>query len=444
MSQLYCGAGRANITPPEHLIPFMFGLGGARYGKVHDELFVRVLCFESDGQRALIVTFDLDKAPYPVEWLERIEQETGIPAQNVLFMGIHTHTAPITGYRPFERFNFIENKPPEVQKGVREYEALLLERLLEAVRQAVQVQPARFGYGRGKCFINMNRCQRYRVQNADGSVSQKVEVGFNGTGNVDHTLFVLRVENAQTGQPIALLTNYGVHCVAVFLNDCGDGSSFISGDIGGNTSQALEKEYPGAVAMWTSGPAGDVNPVQMVQTLCPDPVTGAPVERRLKGEQAADALLTATVGRHLSDIRSALDTVRCTIDSAPISTAIRWVSVPASTTAMERPDEEPVYDTNYEIRLHLVRIGPLALIGVDGEIYTSLGWAIQQAAGAQDTVVLSHDGSLLPNNPAYIFDDETLAVRRRCGGGLPGGRIYTQPGAVRDGLQKATRALFHS
>lgn len=52
MSQLHCGAGRANITPPEHLIPFMFGLGGARYCKVHDELFVRVLCFESDGQRA--------------------------------------------------------------------------------------------------------------------------------------------------------------------------------------------------------------------------------------------------------------------------------------------------------------------------------------------------------------------------------------------------------
>ena len=30
------------------------------------------------------------------------------------------------------------------------------------------------------------------------------------------------------------------------------------------------------------------------------------------------------------------------------------------------------------------------------------------------------------------------------GGGLPGGRIYTQPGAVRDGLQEATRALFRS
>ena len=30
---------------------------------------------------ALIVTFDLDKAPYPVEWLERIEQETGIPVR---------------------------------------------------------------------------------------------------------------------------------------------------------------------------------------------------------------------------------------------------------------------------------------------------------------------------------------------------------------------------
>lgn len=444
MSQLYCGAGRANITPPEHLIPFQFGLAGARYGKVHDELFVRAICFASDGQRVLLVTFDLDKAPYPVEWLERIEQETGIPAQNVLFLGIHTHTAPITGYRPFERFNFIENKPPEVQRGVREYEAFVLKRLLEAVRQAVQVQPARLGYGRGKCYINMNRCQRYRIKNEDGSVSQKVEVGFNGAGNVDHSLFVLRVENAQTGEPIALLTNYGVHCVAVFLNDCGDGTSFISGDIGGNTSQALEKEYPGAVAMWTSGPAGDVNPVQMVQTLYPDAVTGAPVERRLKGEQAADALLTTTVGRHLSDIRAALDTVQCTIDSASLSAAIRWVSVPASTTAMERPDEEPVYDANYEIRLHLVKIGPLAFIGVDGEIYTSLGWAIQQAAGTQDTVVFSHDSSLLLNNPGYIFDDETLAERRRCGGGLPGGRIFTRPGAVRDGLQQATRALFHS
>lgn len=36
--------------------------------------------------------------------------------QNILFIGIHTHSAPVTGYRPHEDPNFIARKPQIVQE----------------------------------------------------------------------------------------------------------------------------------------------------------------------------------------------------------------------------------------------------------------------------------------------------------------------------------------
>ena len=429
---LLCGAGKARITPEERLLPDLFGLAGAKFDKIHDDLYVRAVCFACGGARAIIVAFDLDKAPYPVEWVEEVSALTGIPAEAVFFLGIHAHTTPVTGWRPFEGKNFIENKPPEVRAAVREYEASVLEALKAAAGEAVNsLRPAKLGYGRGACYINTNRCQRYHLREA-GGVREEIALGVNGQGPVDRTLFVLRAEEAETGAPIAFLTNYAVHGVAFFLNDSGEGKSFISGDIGGLTNQNLERAFPGAVSLWTSGPAGDVNPVSMTQTFYPDPVTGEPVEYSFKSADGSEAILRSMAYRHFDDVLAALRKVECTIDSAPVSAGIQWAHVPESAGGRD-----------CEIRLHLIRVGPLAFIGVDGELFTTLGWAIQDASPVPDTVVMNHEGSLLLSNPGYILDDATMEACRRCGGGrLPGERFYAVPGAMEAELRSCTKRLF--
>ena len=442
-NKLFCGAAKVNITPSPELLPWMFGLMDRHYCKVHDELYLRVLAFQAGDTRALIIVYDLDKAPYPEEWTRRIEEETGIPADNILYLAIHTHTAPLTGYRPFEGPNFIERKAPEVQEKVKEYEDFLLQRLMEAVKTALRsLTPARFGYAKGSCDIGVNRNVRYDVMQADGTVQSVIGLGYNADGIADRTLLALRIENAETGAPIGFFTNYAVHCVAAFLNDCGDGKSFLSGDIGGAVSRTLEEEYPGSVALWTSGPAGDINPAQMIQSCHPEPATGAPVERWIKGEDAADAAISVMAGRQLASIRETLRRIDCSIDSVEIKTGIDWAETKCSRAGIE-VDEQPC-DESYVIRTHLLQLGPLALIGIDGELYTSHGLAMKAASPVPDTFIINHEASLLPNNPGYIADDATIRRIKDCGGRarIPDGRIYTAPGTVKAALEESTRRLF--
>ena len=442
-NKLFCGAAKVNITPPAELLPWMFGLMDRHYCKVHDELYLRVLAFRAGDTHALIVVYDLDKAPYPEEWTRHIEKETGIPADNILYLAIHTHTAPLTGYRPFEGPNFIERKAPQVQEKVKEYEDFLLQRLTEAVKTALRDPvPARFGYARGSCDIGVSRNVRYDVRQADGTVQPEIGLGYNAGGIADRTLLALRIENAETGAPIGFFTNYAVHCVAAFLNDCGGGKSFLSGDIGGAVSRALEEEYPGSVALWTSGPAGDINPAQMIQSYHPDLATGAPVERCIKGEDAADATIDVMAGRQLASIRETLRRVDCSIDSVEIKAKIDWAETKCSKAGI-KVGEQPCDDC-YVIRTHLLHIGPLALIGIDGELYTSLGQAMKAASPVPDTFIINHEASLLPNNPGYIVDDATVRLIKDCGGRghIPGGRIYTAPGTVKAALEESTRRLF--
>jgi hypothetical protein len=446
-NRLYCGAAKINITPSAELLPYMFGLIGQQYGRVHDELFLRVIALGSGEDKALIVVYDLDKATNPEEWTALIEKETGVPTDNILYLAIHTHTAPLTGYRPFEGPNFIERKPPEVQEKVREYEEFLKGQLITVCKEALDsMVPAKMGYNTGKCYIGQNRCQEYRVKDDSGKFASTMGIGSNPEGEVNHTLLVVRFDNAETGEPIAFFTNYAVHCVAAFLNTCDDGKAFLSSDIGGTVSKQMEKAYPGAVALWTSAPAGDINPVQMIQNFYPDTETGAPVQRCIKGEDAADTILNDMAYTQLDAIRETLERVECNIETASLRGAIEWARTKYATDGFT--SDVPTFDKDYEIRTHLLQIGTLALIGIDGELYTSLGQAMQAVSPVKDTFIINHDCSLLLNNPGYVMDDKMLSKLKECGGrgagrgGVPGGGIYTNPGTVKAALEEATKALF--
>lgn len=57
----------------------------------------------SDGEsRFLIISFDFDKGPSPKEWMDKIVERANIPLGNILYIGTHTHSAPITTFRPKE------------------------------------------------------------------------------------------------------------------------------------------------------------------------------------------------------------------------------------------------------------------------------------------------------------------------------------------------------
>ena len=431
--KLFCGAAKRCITPPETLLPRLYGLMGRKFCTVLDDIYLRVIAFSDGENRALIVGFDLDKAPRPEENLRALAEATGVGEENILYFGIHTHTAPLCGPRP----PFEQPKDDDTAAATAEYEAFVQERLLDAAKEAVSsLQPARIGTGRGESYLNVNRNQHYIVKAADGKEYDLMGLGADPLGEVDHSVFVLKIESL-AGEPIALFVNYAMHNVVMICNEPnGDGLVGISADVGGNVSRCLEEQF-GGVAVWSSGAAGDVNPIMMNQYYYPDPATGVQREEKIHDAQAAQAMLKIMVGRHVEDIKGVLRTLRCDTDAAAVGGTVAW-----SETETEG-DNPP-----WKIRLQALKLGNLGFMGIGGELYTTLGRAIRESSPMADTVVINHNVSLL-HDSGYILDDAALrrahvkapGMERACF--VPGGnRAVNLPGTVKASLEKHTKEMF--
>jgi hypothetical protein len=132
--------------------------------------------------------------------------------------------------------------------------ATYIAKIVESVRLAKQrLAPARVGYGTGVSYINVNR-------NIIDPKTRRWWEGPNYEGPSDKTVAVIKFEN-MNGDPIAVFYNYAMHGVAVGQLD------MVSGDAPGTASKYIEDSYDDkVVALWSSGAAGDQNPIYFQQT----------------------------------------------------------------------------------------------------------------------------------------------------------------------------------
>lgn len=439
-NQLYCGAAKRKITPPKELWENLRGLMGMKYVAVEDELYVRAAVLRSGNDMALFVGYDLDKAPYPQETMEKINQKHGIPVENITIYGIHTHSAPATGLRPGEHFNDPRRHGEAVAKATEEYENIVLAACHEAVDEAMgKLQPAKISFAKEACAVNINRNLHNAAVDANGNISEYVG-GHSVLGPVDHNVYVTKLAS-DDGSPIAIIVNYAVHCTTMFQNDYdGKGGSALSGDLGGNVSQMLENHFPGAVALWCSGAAGDVG-CMMFET------------HRRPGEEAetqhnpayAQKLgsLKQVCNLNYAAVISALNKMDAGTAEAEIRGAVEFVQVPTrkiirgergSFTIDNEAESEPG-----NIRLHMLRIGKLAFCGIGGELYTTHAQAIQECAALKNVVIINHDASMI-DDANYIPDDETIICSDRSGGR---GRAWKyRPGYIKDALSSTASQML--
>ena len=427
---MICGVAKKKITPPVHLLENLHGLSNITFSEVLDDIFVRVLMLSDGQKKILFVVFDLDKAPWPEKYLPALSAQTGIPEENIALLSIHTHTAPITGWRPTEGPNFIERKPEHIQKATREYEEFLEKIVQDAVAEAMQAQqPVRIGWGIGESYINVNRVEEYVVRKEDGTTEVCIGLGQNPAADVDRGLFVFRVEDLQ-GNLVACLANYAVHNCVIIGNRCAkDGGTLLSGDLCGTVTQLIEENHPGCVAFWTSGAAGDVNPIMMNQFFYPDPKTGAQAVHEVPiGDTTPLIMLKVLSARHYADILRVLEQIVCEDEESTVDGAVKWLELPSS-------GEEP-----YRIRVHMSRIGELGIWGMSGELYSALGKAITQTLPSGTHLIMNHDASLITNS-GYIFDDETFL---RSENSMMPGRHNNEmlPGYVKEALLEATAEMW--
>jgi Neutral/alkaline non-lysosomal ceramidase, N-terminal len=386
---LRVGAARVDITPAADAALPMAGYGGRTEGfrGIHDHVYVRAIVLDDDASQAALVAWESLFVPDAV-WAEtsrRISADAGIPPERLLLSAVHDHgapTLPATNATPAQ-LAYITT----VENGA-----------VEAVRRAkAQLQPARFGIGRSTAYVNINR--------REFSAGRGWWLGFNEDGPSDKTISVLRFEDL-TGKPIAFWINYAVHAVVM-----GPDNYQITGDLAGATSRFVEQHYlgndrprsdagmrlrlrpeerasgDGVVALWTSGAAGDQNPVS---TASGEDFTLVDALGKVLGEAAV---------RAASNVKT---TTEATIRGGQkVATCPGRRVEPGPTPRAEYTfnDADPV-----NIRLGLLMINDVALAGVSGEVFTVIAQRLARESRVRPTIMVTHTNG----SSGYIPSDDSF------------------------------------
>ncbi|WP_367388583.1 neutral/alkaline non-lysosomal ceramidase N-terminal domain-containing protein [Lewinella sp. LCG006] len=223
---LLAGAAKVNITPDLDELPEQF-IG------IYDSIYTRAIVVSDGNQEIALVTVDVGGLNDMIaeRLLARIENLTGIPADNIMLTATHTHSVPF-GIKG-EKF---ESK------------------IASAVKLALeQMQPARIGFGEGVSYINVNR-------NIIDPETRRWWEGPNYDGPSDKTVAVVTFESL-AGKPIAVYYNYAMHAVISGMFD------MVSSDVPGACSKYIEDNFDNEiVAVWSTGACGDQNPIFYQQT----------------------------------------------------------------------------------------------------------------------------------------------------------------------------------
>ena len=92
------------------------------------------------------------------------------------------------------------------------------------------------------------------------------------------------------GKPLALVYNFACHAY------CGTPGGGISADFPGFASRVIEEAWPGAVALFLQGAAGDITPVQYKDFDAPPPTEQLGTRLGLSALQAAQGISTSGQG----------------------------------------------------------------------------------------------------------------------------------------------------
>ncbi len=204
---------------------------------VHDALYATALVLKTDGLTIAIVSCDLRS--FPSERVIKLARDRML-ADHVLIAVTHTHSGPLTW----------EDKgwPNPARSWFAETEEKILRGIEEAQKKMF---PARIAAGYGKVYLGHNR----RKVEADGKVTmlwrndEKLS-----TSPIDPAVGVIRIDD-QSGNPRAIIVNFACHAVIL-----GPDNRMISADYPGYLARRIEREFDGALCLFTQGGAGDINP----------------------------------------------------------------------------------------------------------------------------------------------------------------------------------------
>lgn len=404
--QLRAGAAKVDITPSESALP-------KSYRGILDHLFARAIVVDDGATRAAMVTIDAGAIPTEL-WTklsERAERELKIPKQQFLLTATHTHSAPWTPVAGYE------------------------DKIFEAMQKATTaLKPALMASGTGVSYINVNR-------NIIDPATHRWWEGPNYDGASDKTVAVVRFVTPE-GDPIAVYYNYGVHGVITGTLD------LVSADVPGAASNYIEASLGnGAVAVYSNGAAGDQNPIYFNQTYELRDIRIKDYAKR--GEDISNAMPPGGTGLDRSNPRVALlmeqqkqmilsmgqmlgeevlHVSRASLDRPVSEARIDGAQKTVTCPGRKRLDEGRAgYPGTYEdadpipLRLSLLRIGDIAIGGVDAELFTGIAQRFKRESPYKHTMMTTLTNGIagsgyIPNDEAYGYNTfEVVSSRLKPG-----------------------------
>ncbi len=335
-SNLKAGVAKVDITPD---VVRDFDVVGHRrkVNGVRDPLRAGVLILDDGETKAAIVTLDTIKAWNEMVTLarERIEQETGVPAANILIAASHNHSGP--GFEPDS-----------------EWSRDLIQKLGIAAKQAASdMRAVSVGYGEDEIDFGINRRK---------VINGRAVVRLNEKGPNDPRVKVLRFDDGRSLTPMAVLMHAVCHPCFFTWGDKGSlpypkGYPKMSADFPGEAQSFVEMCYGGETsALFLQGCAGDIRPnLPGYPYRCADEA-----DIQWAGRDLGGAVVRALARNMIRE------NLRHRPEYYPIRIASSTVSLPGK-------------EGRIDAELFAMKIGPYLLLTMPGEPMVEYGFKLEKA-----------------------------------------------------------------
>ncbi|MGH9660759.1 MAG: neutral/alkaline non-lysosomal ceramidase N-terminal domain-containing protein, partial [Bryobacteraceae bacterium] len=356
-------------------------------GKVHD-LWAKALALDDGrGGRAVLVTTDLIGLPRAISDVvgARVLKQYGLERSRLVLNSSHTHTGPLIRSNLEAMFEL----KAEERATVDDYARWLTDQLVAVVGASLaDLGPARLSFGNGRGAFAINR----RENTPSG-----MKLGVNPKGPSDHDVPVLKVE-APDGRLRAVVFGYACHNTTL-------GGDFyrLAGDYAGFAQEKIERDRPGAAALFVMLCGADQNP--------------QPRTRLEQAEQHGVSLAT--------EVARVLDTRLARVEGR-VRAAYQVVDLPLAphtrgqfealagdkniyrarnARAMLRTydDGRPIRVQPYPVQA--VALGNLTLVALGGEVVVDYALRIKKEYGERGLVVAGYSNDVM----SYIPSRRVLA-----------------------------------
>ena len=354
---LRAGIAKIDITPDKPVKMSGYGARTALSEDVHDPLSVRIIAFENDGERLVLVSSDLlgFYGGTAEHFRKVILSEFKLKPDELFLSAIHTHDGPTL------TIDKEKGHPNNL-----EYTKNLEVRLIEVIRKALKnISSVQIGAGIGYSPVGINR----RELRFDSSGNSLIKLGRNPYGPTDKEVLVMKLAKPD-GAAVASLFDYATHATCL-----GGKNLTISGDVLGLAEQFVEKILgEEVIAPAFAGASGNIDPWFRV----------LPKFNTEPGWIPEPVLLGTLLGEEVVHVFRDIGELSADGD---IGASFVTLELPGK----ERGELEIKKDCpTSQFNITVARVGDIAFVGLGGEVLTEIGMSIKAASPFKFTFVITH------------------------------------------------------